>query len=258
MKKIESLENSRIKHARRIADRKIPELWMLEGRKLIEEAVQASVEVLDVFATKETSKKEHHLLDELEKRKISVSLVSGAAMQKISRVETPPGIIATARRLKDSQWKRPARFAALLVSVRDPGNFGSILRAAEGSGCEYIAYTQDCVDPYSPKVVRASTGSILRIPIGEVSSAGEFLLQAETEGITSYALDAHSGENVFQLQPQSPSLLVIGSESHGLPSELSRVRRIRIPMAGKVESLNAALAAGICFYRFADTGSEHE
>jgi RNA methyltransferase, TrmH family len=251
MKLIESAENAHIKIARRIAARKIPDLWMLEGRKLVSEGLEVGAFIEEVLVTNSMLQKEPELLEKIEAKQAQVFLVSEALMKKISGVETPPGIIAMVRNKAQVVVSAPDRFAVLLLSIRDPGNFGAILRVGEATGCDYVAYTSDCVDPYLPKTVRASGGSILRVRLAEISDVGHFLTENESRNVSTYALDAHNGEDLSAVKPQPPALLLIGSESHGLPAEMSVSRRIRIPMRGRIESLNAAVAAGIALYWFA-------
>src|SRR5262249_35591752 len=113
------------------------------------------------------------------------------------------------------------------------------------------ATSADCADPYQPKAIRASMGSIFHMPPYEVTDAKQFLADLSSRGVTAYGLSPHSGSNLFETAPRFPAVIVIGSEASGLPPDLPVQERLCIPMQGKVESLNAAMAATVCFYHFA-------
>ncbi len=250
MKKIESLQNPRIKHLNRIIQRKIPGYWIIEGKNLLMEALDSEIAVKEVFVTDRFWQRESHGLSHLEKPGCEIFIIPQSLMQKISDVSTPSGIMAVAEKVLPAERKTPVGFAALLFSIRDPGNIGTLIRSAEATGCDFIAYTSDCADPYQSKAIRASAGSIFRMPLVEITNTVSFLEDMKQSRIHTYALFPSGGENLFDASLRFPALLVIGSESHGLPEGLRAVNRISIPMAGKVESLNAATAGAICFYRF--------
>jgi TrmH family RNA methyltransferase len=142
------------------------------------------------------------------------------------------------------------RFSALLLSIRDPGNLGTIIRTAEAAGADFVALSSDCADAYSSKVIRSSAGSIFRVRVLEIVNVADYLQQLKQDCITVYALAANATQSLNDLKPVFPSVIVIGSESHGLPKDILFKNKISIPMAGKVESLNAAVAASLAFYHF--------
>jgi TrmH family RNA methyltransferase len=143
------------------------------------------------------------------------------------------------------------RFAALLNAVRDPGNLGAIIRTAEASGCEWIACSRDCADPFQPKSVRASMGSIFRVPAFKVHDLDGFVADQRGRNVNVVALHPRNGADLPSIHPVAPSLIVIGGETAGIPGTIEVDTWIRIPMKGKVESLNTAVAASLCFYHFA-------
>ncbi|HET6268281.1 MAG TPA: RNA methyltransferase, partial [Acidobacteriota bacterium] len=220
------------------------ENWMIEGKKLFREAVASGVHFDELFVTEWQLEWVSGIV------KSPVTVVPEKLLKKISSVQTPQGILGIAKRPAQKRPALPKGFAALLTSIRDPGNVGTMIRAAEATSCDWIATTADCADPYQPKAIRASMGSIFRLPPYEVTDAKQFLADLSSRGVTAYGLSPHSGFNLFETTPQFPAVIVIGSESTGLPPDL-RVKELRIPMQGKVESLNAAMAATVCFYHFA-------
>jgi TrmH family RNA methyltransferase len=184
----------------------------------------------------------------LKKRlQVQSHLISAKLMRQISDMDTPPGILGIA--------KKPAvakttfqRLAVFLISIRDPGNFGAILRSTEATGCEIIYYSSDCADPFQPKTVRSSMGSVFRAPLLEIKDPKSFLIQQKGNAIHVCGLVVHNGKSLFEWKPEAPILFCIGSESHGLPQDLYLTEKISIPMQGKVESLNAAVTASLCLY----------
>jgi TrmH family RNA methyltransferase len=110
--------------------------------------------------------------------------------------------------------------------------------------------TSDCVDPYQPKVVRASMGSIFRVPFFEVQDPIEYLQKSTASGVHIYGMFPKGGHNLLKAKTLYPALLLIGSENEGLPENLPIEIRLSIPMKGNVESINAAMAATIGFYFF--------
>lgn len=256
LKKIESLQNPRIKILQRVKARKHSNLWIIEGQKLLTDALQSGVRIKEVYFTENWRRRESGELRKLEKAGADILLISDGLMRKISEMKTPAGMLAVAEKPLETVKQPPKGFAAFLYSVRDPGNFGTLIRAAEAAGADFLAYTSDCVEPYQAKVVRASAGSIFRLPLLEVANATDFLHELIASGVQVYGLYTDGGEDLFRISPEMPALLVIGSESHGLQPDLAVGKKIRIPMAGRVESLNAAMAGAICFYHFFTTLGE--
>lgn len=228
---------------------------LIEGSNLVREALRSGLRIRTLVATEDRWEREKGWLRELEEEQgAEIALVSKAAMRAISAVETPPGIIAVADRLQAAFTEEPvpARFAAFLFSIRDPGNLGTLVRTAEAAGFEFLACSPDTADPEQPKVIRASGGSIFRVPVIEIAQPDSYLKSLIAAGVAVYALQPRGGANPGQLQVRTPAMILVGSESHGLPSSLpAGCQPLSIPMAGKVESLNASTAAAICFYYFA-------
>ena len=143
-----------------------------------------------------------------------------------------------------------APLVIVLENLQDPGNAGTILRTAEAAGVSGVILTEGSVDLYNPKVIRSTMGCIFRMPHLVVKSADELLPELRAAGITTYA--AHLGGSIshFEGDYTGGTAFFIGNESRGLSDELSGKLDVlmKIPMSGKVESLNAAMAAGILMY----------
>jgi RNA methyltransferase, TrmH family len=246
MKRIDSAANPRIKNLKKVLSGKNKDYWIIEGKRLFKEAVESGIEIIEVFVTKEGWNKElGRGLKDAEIMEIPNSLMSS-----LSTVESAPGILAVARRKLISEPNLDHGFAAFLFSVRDPGNLGTIVRSAEATGCKFIVCSPDSVDAYSPKVVRASMGSIFRVPVVTVVNPKDYLNSIHSKGISIYGLSPHEGINLFDAKIHKPAMVLVGGETSRFPDELQFDYKIKIPMSGNVESLNTGVAASVAFYHF--------
>jgi TrmH family RNA methyltransferase len=255
MKKIESARNARIRDLKRSLSSKsfAAEFLVIEGRTLLKDALASGIELRELFVTSRVWEREKKWLGALEDQGIDIAVVGESAMERLSTVETPPGVLAIAARPRVAVRSdmEPRRFGALLFSMRDPGNLGTLVRSAEGAGFEFVACSRDTTDPMQPKALRASMGSCFRVPVFRLPRAEEYLSRMASRGVLLYGLQPRNGKNIVEVKVKAPALVLVGSESHGLPSDLPEFQPISIPMAGRVESLNAAMAATLCFYYFA-------
>ncbi len=245
MRMIQSSTNPRIQKFKKLLKNRKQNLFVIEGKKLFREAVAANLRFEEIFVTPDVWSHERELLEPLEHEGTTLLLITPRLLKSISDLETPQGILGVARKPQQQENLTITRVALLLVSIRDPGNFGAIVRTAEACGCDWIAYTSDCVDPFQPKVVRASMGSIFRMPVVETKDPVSFLIERK---VSSYGLTVRGDKSLLNWRPEPPFILCIGSESHGLPMDLPLRETIFIPMKGRVESLNAAVASGVCLY----------
>ena len=154
---------------------------------------------------------------------------------------------------------QPDRRYLVLCQMQDPGNMGMILRTCDALGTDMLLMTE-CCDIYSPKVIRATMGSIFRVPCLETASWRELLYQLQTAKIISYAsVPVKQADSLAETNFPSGSAVWIGNEGNGLPEELiaSCEKKITIPMKGGAESLNAAMAAGIFLWEMMRSGEHH-
>jgi TrmH family RNA methyltransferase len=249
MKDIQSSVNPRIKNVKRIGTGKSATDCIIEGKRLFNEAIESGLEIKEVFVTPGGMND----IDVKDSKTFEVFLVPDSLMAEISTVDTPPGILAVAKRKLADPIILDQGFAAFAWSLRDPGNFGTIIRSAEATGCRFIACSSDCVDPYSPKVIRGSMGSVFRVPILIVSSLQEYFAEQRKNGIALFGLFPREGTNLFESTLQQPAMIVLGGETTGLPDSINPDYKISIPMSGKIESLNVGVAASLAFYHFMNT-----
>lgn len=178
--------------------------------------------------------------------------VADDVFDSVAETVTPQGVIALVKMREQTpeQLSDDGKTLILLETLQDPGNLGTILRTAEAAGIGGVILSADSVDAYSPKVVRATMGAIFRVPFAYAESFTDMLQSLKKRGYTLYA--AHLKGSVPYDEPDyaGPVGILIGNEGNGLSQEATELsdRRVRIPMEGNAESLNAAVAAAILMY----------
>ncbi|MBQ4046468.1 MAG: RNA methyltransferase [Lachnospiraceae bacterium] len=183
-----------------------------------------------------------------------VFVLTDSVFKSLSDTRSPQGILAVVRRRDwtlDEILDLPGTpFYMMAENLQDPGNLGTIMRTGEGAGITGLILSRGTVDIYSPKVIRSTMGSLFRVPFLYTDDLSGVIRQMQERGISVYA--AHLEGSVPYDTPdyRRASALLIGNEGNGLTDEVSRaaVARIRIPMGGKLESLNAAVSAAVLMY----------
>ena len=242
-------------------ERKYSGKYIVEGIRMVEEIPFA--DFLELYITTDFYEKKVKGNDELfafvnkadNNRK--VYQVTDTIMKKISDTETPQGILATVKmkvKKVEDLWGEDIEKPLILIleKIQDPGNMGTIIRSAEGAGVSGILVSYDSVDIYSPKVIRSTMGSIFRKNIVVTYDLVRDIKELKNRGIVIYGMHL-KGTSMYETDLTGPVGLLIGNEGNGLSEEASEQADclIRIPMLGRVESLNAAMAAGILMYEAA-------
>jgi TrmH family RNA methyltransferase len=145
------------------------------------------------------------------------------------------------------------RLVAVLAHARDPGNAGTILRTADAAGADAVVFPDGSVDPYNPKCVRASAGSLFHVPFVEGGALPEVVAALRSSGLRVLATTAAGETLLDDADLAGPTAWLFGNEAWGLPTALADLadHRVRIPITGRAESLNLATAAAICLYESA-------
>ncbi len=225
-------------------ERRKEKLFIVEGIRMFEEIPEDRL--YKTYVTEEFLEAHRELF-----QKKNPELVSSQIMKELSDTMTPQGVLALVK-IREFHMEQLARNDALLLvleNLQDPGNLGTILRTGEGAGVTGIIMSRDTVDIYNPKVIRSTMGSIFRVPFVYADDMNEVIRFLKKNQITTYA--AHlDGTNYTKEDYNKGTAFFIGNEGNGLSRELTRAadHMIRIPMNGKVESLNAAMAAGLLMY----------
>jgi TrmH family RNA methyltransferase len=219
-----------------------------ESFHLLEEALRSDCEIGEVFAAESVKSAVSRHVGGL--KKIRVAVLADELFRSISATETSQGVLALVRPplWTLDQLFRGRSLVVILDGLQDPGNAGTIVRAAEAFGATGVVFLKGTVNPYNPKCLRASAGSIFRVPL--VSGMDERLLLAAVEQrkVDLFALMPKGGIELGECNLSRKSAVIVGSEGRGVSERLrAKAMDVRIPTVG-VESLNAALAAGIALY----------
>ena len=224
---IASRDNERLKLVRKLHDRRWRDklgLFFVEGEDAVSAATASPVDLLRAGVD-----------------------VEPKLLADVSSVPHPPRVIGVYRRADLPAWEERAATLALW-QLADPGNLGTLIRAADAFGAA-VSLSPGCADPTSPKALRASAGSIWRVPLGVWESARNSL-----PGAKRVALVAHGGEPLAALDLSGRIVFLLGAERDGLPAEVERDVEATIPIAG-AESLNVAVTGAIALY---ELGRRHE
>ncbi len=190
---------------------------------------------------------------------VRVFPLAAGVLERVADTVTPQPVLAVLPMLEEPSagsdtWSaHPGALVVVLVDVRDPGNAGTVLRAADASGSTLVVYAGDSVDPYNPKTVRSSAGSLFHVPLAVRPDPRELATELASTGFRTLATVVRDGEDYAGLDWSIPSALFLGNESSGLDPELVAALsgKLAIPMAGRAESLNVGVAcAVVCFEAF--------
>lgn len=231
-------------------------LYALEGRRLIQQALEDGADIRWAYycPDKFRSSEDQELLGTLLERHITSHEVTERALQAMSHTETPSGWAAVADlpdwTVEDLAEERHALYVGM-HEWRDPGNLGTMVRTARALGAAACFAVGDSVDFFDPKVVRASAGAVVNLPLLEVDDGDELAAMLGKLGAGLVVADMAAEQDFEEASYPDKCALLIGSEAHGLPEEVRALAEleVRIPMPGGGESLNAAVSAGIIAYR---------
>jgi RNA methyltransferase, TrmH family len=238
------------------AEREKQGVFLCEGEHMVAEALRYAPENLQtVFVDDVRINSFRKLLEDIPEAKIIA--VSQPALMALSQVKTPQGIAATVTLPGKADPAQMGDRVVLLENVQDPGNVGTILRTADAAGFHECLLTPGCADPFSPKALRATMGSVFRVPVTRTESASQAAKKLADNGylVIATTLD---GEDFFKHGPFPQKVcLIIGNEGAGISPETSAAatKHYRLPMRGGAESLNAAIAAAVFMYEIVNRGS---
>lgn len=226
-------------------------LYLAEGLRTAEEAVAyKAVETLFYVATDDD--RTMRLLEEAAMQNIKLVCVNENVMKKIADTETPQGIIAVCkmRQPKLEPLLASGKMLLVLDRVGDPGNIGTMLRTADAAGIGGLVLLKGCADIYAPKTVRSSMGSLFHIPVLSGVSEQEFVSAAKKAGYDLLVTCLDGADNLYKADLSGRIAFVMGNEAGGVSETLLEKadKRVYIPMAGRAESLNVAMAAGIVMF----------
>ena len=245
---LSSISNPKLRRVRELLDRsrarKKEDAFVVEGIRMFREIPEDRL--METFI----SEKFHE-----ENPSIRGSVVKNEVFQKLSDTRTPQGVLAVVRQRhytlpdilqgKNGLW-------LILEGIQDPGNLGTMIRTGEGAGISGIIMDRNTADFYSPKTVRSTMGAVFRVPFFYTEDLAGTVREIKKTGITTYAAHLDGKKMYHEIDYADRTAFLIGNEGNGLSDELTSLAdiKLRIPMQGQVESLNAAISAALLMYRY--------
>src|SRR5436190_7616692 len=255
---ITSLQNKRVAKAVRLKKRALREKdrrFLVEGAQAVGEAIASGTTLHELFHTAGPETRLLPVIGAARDRGIRLTEVSDAVMARLTSTVTPQGLVAVADFVDVSldQVPEAARTIPILVEVRDPGNAGAIVRSADAAGADAVVFSPSSVDIYNEKVVRATAGSLFHVPVVRDAPLEETAAEFRDRSFTILAADPTGTESLYDADLGRPTAFLFGNEAQGLPREALALadRTIRIPIAGRAESLNLAAATAVVLFEAA-------
>jgi TrmH family RNA methyltransferase len=257
MQEITSLQNPLVKETTALHQKKNrtdSDLFLIEGDKGVEEAINSSLEIKYVFVKKDVLDQKA-FLTKLPAEKIFTT--DEKVLKKVSTTETPPEIVAVARQNKfclEDLFNEENPVLIVLENIKDAGNLGTIIRTAKAANISGIILTGECIDLYNPKVVRSSAANLWKIPVVYIQDTENLRQNIEKYGdFQFFATVVKDGQkqNIYnEIKYKKPTIILFGSEADGISDILARQADnfIKIPMNQEVESLNLSISVALVVY----------
>lgn len=256
MQLITSKDNEIVKHIKKLADKKYRDqnnCYIVEGIKLVEEAIQEEAQIEKIVICEESTK-----TSEISKNlkykiaKYDCIYVTEKIFKTLTQVMSPQGIMAVIKKNKErAQVKYDEDIIVALDDIQDPGNLGTILRTIDSVGLKQLIVSKGTADVYNPKVVRSSMGAIFRVEVIEVENLKETIEMIRRNAYNLLVTSLQTENSVYDIE-YNKKVIVIGNEANGVSKEIQDMadNKIKIPMLGKTESLNASVATGVILYEY--------
>ncbi len=269
---ITSKDNQTIKEIKKLKEKKYrKDSFIVEGIKMIKEAISEDIEIEYLIFADLSLEKEINNIE-----KYNVLEVTERVLQELSDVVSPQGVLAVVRKKCYSGMKKSERnkekhekkeikedlldkynidynseYILALDGLQDPGNMGTIIRTADSANIKQIIVSKSTVDCYSSKVIRSTMGAIFRVNVIEVENLVETLNTLKNKGFDIISTSLETNNSIYNITYKK-SVVVIGNEANGVTKEVQEIsnKKVKIPMLGKTESLNASVAAGIMIYEY--------
>jgi len=253
MTEIQSIQNPTVKRLKSLKEKKAREdmgEMLVEGEKLMLEAAQKKLAVSDALIYEAMADKFSALIRRMEQAGGRVYSVPRRILEAVCDTKTPQGACAAFAIPDFFDAEHAPDRLVVLDGVQDPGNVGTIWRTADAAGLNGMVMSAVCADPFSPKVQRASMGSGFRVPVSITNDLPALLTALRARGYAVIASSLHGSPFYEGLPRCGKFALIVGNEARGVSDEVMAVSdvRLKLPMRGGAESLNAAVAAGIMMY----------
>ena len=256
MQVISSKDNEFIKHVKKLKDKKYRDInqeFVIEGIKLIREAIEENADIKQIIICDNCLNSDvipKELMYEIAK--YECVYVTEKIFRTITDVNTPQGLLAIiGRNSTENEINYNQDIIVALDDIQDPGNLGTILRTVDSIGLNQILVSKGTADCYNPKVVRSTMGAIFRIKIIECDNLTTTLQEARYHQYKVIVTSLQTENSVYDIK-YNKKVVVMGNEANGVSAEIQNLadEKIKIPMLGKTESLNASVATGIVLYEY--------
>lgn len=256
MQVITSKDNEFIKSIKKLKEKKYRDLenrYIVEGIKLVKEAIEENVQIHNIIVCEDCVNDgtiDKQMLYEIAK--FDCIYVSQKVFDTITDVSTPQGILAVVEKnnkVKEINYNED--IIVVLDGIQDPGNLGTILRTVDSANLKQIVISTNTADCYNPKVVRSTMGAIFRVNIVTSKNLVNSLKEMKDNGFETVVTSLDTDKSVYDIT-YTKKAIVIGNEANGVTKEVQEAAdyKVKIPMLGKTESLNASVAAGIMIYEY--------
>lgn len=256
MQVITSKDNEVVKNIRKLKEKKYRDeagLYVIEGIKMLEEAIEENATIKKIVICEECIEAgsiDQKLLYTIAK--YDCIYVKEKIFSLLTDVVAPQGILAViAKPSKDTKIMYDQDIILALDGIQDPGNLGTILRTADSVNLKQIIVTKNTADSYNPKVVRSTMGAIFRVNIIETDNLVKTLKEIQKNKFKVVATSLDTNNSIYDID-YNKKVIVIGNEANGVTKEVQDLadNKVKIPMLGKTESLNAAVATGVMLYEY--------
>ena len=256
MQTITSKDNELIKHIRKLKDKKYRDEsneYVVEGVKLVEEAVKENAKIKQIIVCEDTTRTYEiptHIM--LEIARYECISVSNKIFNIITQVTNPQGIMAIIEKnAQNAKIDYTQDIIVVLDDVQDPGNLGTILRTVDSIGLNQIIVSKGTADAFNSKVVRSTMGAIFRIKIIEVENLAHAIKEMRKHHFKLMVTSLQTKNSIYDIDFYK-KIIVIGNEANGVSKEIQDMadEKAKIPMLGRTESLNASVAAGVVMYEY--------
>ena len=242
---VNTISNNKIKEIVKLHQKKYREetgLFIAEGNKILEELLNTKAEIKEIYALKNLK---------LKNSSVPFYVVDETVMKKISTTDSPCEVLTVAKikEHKASEFKKLNKII-LLENISDPGNLGTIIRSSAAFGVEGIILYGNCVELYSPKVIRSAAGNFFKIPIINIKTADELNKNFSSHIKIATSLSKTNNISIKEAAKLNKYIIMFGSEAKGLSKELTQItdKNIKLEMKNNVESLNLSVSASIILY----------
>lgn len=256
MQKVASKENELVKHIKKLKDKKYRDMnneYVIEGIKLVAEAIEEKVSIKQIILCDDCERNAVIPKDLMyEIAKYECIYVTEKIFKYLSEVQTPQGILAIIEKNnKDREIDYTQEIIVALDDIQDPGNLGTILRTVDSIGLTQILVSNGTADVYNSKVVRSTMGAIFRVKIIECADLKQTLKEIKKHKYKITVSSLQTENTIYDIS-YNKKVIIIGNEANGVEKEIQELadEKIKIPMIGKTESLNASVATGIILYEY--------